>query len=184
MRCMRQSIDSKLLLTMTSIVTCDLPPDALLLKYQRQGTYTDCYSTRLGSAVPAEAYFRAFFTSWLFNTERRILAVAIGKPSTDAQAADLAAGRTDTFSAWRVEARTEAQLLLADLQGNTRSWLMAANEQQRGGDLTRLYFGSAVLPRNNPGTGETQISPGFRAILGFHKVYARALLGAAARRLQ
>jgi hypothetical protein len=168
----------------TSIVHCNLPPDALLLNYQRPGTYTDCYAARIDSGVSAEVYFRAFLTSWLFSVERRILAVAISKPSTDAQAAELAAGRTDTFSAWRVEARTEAQLLLADFRGNTRSWLMAAEESTYDREITGLYFGSAILPRSDPGTGDERISAGFRAILGFHKLYARALLGAAARSLR
>lgn len=166
-----------------SIVSCDLPADALLLKYRHAGTYTDCYSTAVVGTVPAEAYFRAFLTSWLFTVERKILALAIDKPSTDEQAAELAAGHADTFSAWRVEARTDEQLLLADFQGNTRSWLMAANGSPDSGDTTRLYFGSAVLPRTDPATGEERISTLFRAILGFHKLYARALLGAAVGRL-
>jgi len=165
-------------------MACDLPASALLLKYRQTGSYTDCYSTKVAGPVSAEAYFRAFLTSWLFTVERRILAVAISKPSSDEQAAELAAGHISTFSAWRVEARTEEQLLLADFQGNTRSWLMAASDSSDDGEITRLYFGSAVLPREDPATADKRISAGFRAILGFHKLYARALLGAAARSLR
>ena len=76
----------------------------------------------------------------------------------------------DAFAAWRVEDRAEDQLLLCDLPGRTRSWLMAASE----GTRTLLYFGSAIVP----------LSPGYRALLGFHKLYSRVLLRAAKSRLE
>ena len=165
-----------------TINACELPADALLGRYCKQGIYSDCFSTIVAQNVTAEDYFYAFFTTWLFGLERRILAIAIDKPSTDAQAAELASGHTDTFSAWLVEARAEGQLLLADFQGNTRSWLMTRRELSDDGDICRLYFGSAVLPRTDPATGEKRMSPGFRAPLGFHKLYSRGLLAAAVRR--
>ena len=167
---------------MPGINRCELPPDALLVRYRRTGTYTDCFVTEVDRAVAAEDYFRAFYTTWLFGLERRILAVAIDKPSTDAEAAALAAGRADIFSAWRVEDRSDNQLLLADFQGNTRSWLMIRRESLNSRDATLLYFGSAVLPQTDEATGRKRLSPGFRALLGFHKLYSRALLSAAAKR--
>ncbi len=48
---------------------------------------------------------------------------------------------------------------------------------------TRLFFGSAVIPVENAKTGKLTLGPGFRALLGFHKVYSKALLSAAKSRL-
>ena len=48
---------------------------------------------------------------------------------------------------------------------------------------TRLYFGSAVVPVANAGSGEDSIGFAFRALLGFHKLYSRVLLRSAAARL-
>lgn len=44
---------------------------------------------------------------------------------------------------------------------------------------TTLYFGSAVVPRKRGGMGWP-----FTALLGFHKLYSRVLLGSAVRRLE
>jgi hypothetical protein len=48
---------------------------------------------------------------------------------------------------------------------------------------TRLYFGSAVVPLRDAKTGGTRMGPLFRALLGFHRLYSRVLLRAAAKRL-
>ena len=48
---------------------------------------------------------------------------------------------------------------------------------------TRLYFGSAVVPVMNAATGKSEMGFVFKALLGFHKLYSRALLSAAAARL-
>ena len=166
-----------------TISTCELPSVALLRPYRGDDNYSDCFSTLVNGQVEPADYFQAFLTSWLFGLERRILAVAVNKPSSDTQAADLARGRIETFSAWRVEARNKEQLLLADFQGNTRTWLMAQPELTGSSGFTRLYFGSAVLAQTDPATGDRRISRGFRAILGFHRTYSRALLNAAVKRL-
>ena len=183
MRCMRPFARPDPIITMPGIIVSELPPESLLRQYRRGASYTDCFSVRIDVATPVETYVRAFLTTWLFRLERRILAVAIDRPSTDEQAAELAAGRRESFSGWLVEARTGNQLLLADFQGNTRSWLMVRPDSSGGRDATRLYFGSAVLAQVDPETGKERISPGFRALLGFHKLYSRALLHAAARAL-
>lgn len=151
---------------------CPLPPNALLRAYQLDGGYADCYSTDLPLAVTHGRYVEAFYTTPLFKTERLILRLAIGKPSTDAQARQLAAGTLDAFAAWTVEKRADDQLLLADIYGRTRSWLMV--EPIAGG--TRLYFGSAVVPR-------ARQRRSFGLLLGFHRLYSKALLASARRRL-
>jgi hypothetical protein len=70
---------------------------------------------------------------------------------------------------------------MCDLHGNTRSWLMIAPEGQSN---TRLYFGSAVVAREDRATGERSLGWQFRALLGFHRVYSLVLLHAARARLR
>jgi hypothetical protein len=72
-------------------------------------------------------------------------------------------------------------LLLCDFLGNTRSWLMI--EPHHEGGMTRLYFGSAVVPNTSRRTGQRRLGLRFRALLGFHRRYSRALLTAARSRL-
>lgn len=159
----------------------ELPNSALLLRYQREGTHTDCYVLEVPDRVSHTDYVEAFYTTALFKTERWILAALVARPSTDAQARQLAAGELDRFAAWNVEARDENQLLMCDFQGRTRSWLMTAPGAMPGS--TRLYFGSAVVPVIDRHTGESRLGAGYSALLGFHKLYSRALLRAASRRL-
>jgi hypothetical protein len=102
-------------------------------------------------------------------------------PSTDAEARELALGKRDSFAAWRVEARDKDQLLLT--AGRTRSWLMVAPVTDQGHATTRLYFGSAVVPRKNARTGQIGLGRAYRSLLGFHKLYSRALLSAARSKL-
>ena len=128
-------------------------------------------------------FIEAFYTTPVFKLERLILRLCVSRPSTDAEAAQLARGEIRSFAAWSVEARAPGQLLLCDLSGRTRSWLMAAASEGPDFTGTRLYFGSAVVPVRNPDTGRTSLGPVFSALLGFHKVYSRILLRAAERRL-
>lgn len=125
----------------------------------------------------------AFYTTPLFKIERFILKVALAKGATDDQARQLGAGALDTFAAWRVEKRAENQLLLCDIFGRTRSWLMVESISSSAGPSTRLYFGSAVVPKRRPASGRAEMGFGFGALLGFHKLYSRALLYSARRRL-
>ena len=157
-----------------------LPDDALLARYRDMpGAHTDCYSTVIERQVNAEAFIAAFYTTALFKFERFVLFL-IGRGCTDEDARALAAGTTDKFAAWTVEARAENQLLVCDFLGSTRSWLMSAPE---GSGATRVYFGSAVVPRAKDGAGNPRPSAGFRLLLPVHALYARALLRAAARKL-
>jgi hypothetical protein len=149
----------------------------LLVKYARDGGYADCYVTELPLVVTHAEFVEAFYTTWLFKLERRILAWLVEKPSTDAEARALADGARDAFAAWSVEARTGNQLLMCDFQSRTRSWLMV----EPGPASTRLLFGSGIVPRVD--RGKKRMGPGFRALLGFHKLYSRALLASARARL-
>ena len=168
---------------MLAIQSRPLPDNALLARYRREGAFTDCYAVYMPGAVSLARYVAAFYTTPVFRLERLILQWAVSRPSTDAEAVQLAAGETDTFAAWHVEARSPDQLLLADLRGRTRSWLMVAPVATRDGPGTRLYFGSAVLPADKSATGKPALGPVFGALMGFHKVYSQVLLSAARSRL-
>ncbi len=165
-----------------SITACALPEGALLRRYAGMQGYADCYRTEIADPVSLARFVEAFYTSPLFRLERGILALAVARPSSDAQALQLGQGQIDAFAAWTVEARAPDQLLLCDYRGSTRSWLMVQPLAERTG--TGLYFGSAVVPtprsvqRGRPAMGWL-----FRALLGFHRLYSRLLLGAARRRL-
>lgn len=165
----------------TSVRACPLPPHALLAAYRDADHYADCYAVRIAGRPSLAAYVEAFYTSWLFRLERAVLARA-GAPSTDAEAVELARGGRDTFAAWRVEAREPGQVLLCDVHGRTRSWLMAADAD--GGMGGTLYFGSAVVSPPGAKVGAAGLEFRYRALLGFHRAYSRALLRAAAARLE
>lgn len=161
---------------MSRIRKSPLPEGSLLSAYVQRGAYTDCYATDLPHAVTLAQYVGAFYTTPLFKLERFILRWAVNRPSTDADAQALGAGSTERFAAWDVEQRAPDQLLLCDLYGRTRSWLRVAALAEGG---TRLYFGSAVVPRKQGG-GMGFV---FTALLGVHHLYSRALLRAARARL-
>jgi hypothetical protein len=161
---------------MTRINRAEIPDGALLAPYQTKGAYTDCFTLDVSHAVSQEHFIAAFYTSWLFKIERSIIAIFVRMPSTDVQALALAAKQSERFSAWTVEARTQDQLLLCDYQSRSRSWLMTASLQTGG---TRLYFGSAVLPRRPDGQRDYAFWPVFRLVTPLHRLYSRALLRAA-----
>ena len=164
-----------------SVQSSPLPPQALLTQYANAGAYTDCYTTEVARAVSHAQYVEAFYTCALFKVERLLLALFLSKPSTDLQARQLAGGELGHFAAWRVEDRTADQLLMCDIGGRTRSWLMVSAAQTP--TQTRLYFGSAVVPVKSASTGKVNMGILFKALLGFHKLYSRALLGSASARL-
>lgn len=165
-----------------TVSASDLPPESLLTRYVASGAYADCFLTEVPRRVSHRQFVEAFYTSTVFSLERAILRLA-SRPSTIAEATQLAAGLRDSFAAWTVEARARDQLLLCDYLGRTRSWLMVeAIEGAR--PATKLYFGSAVVPKRDKATGRTSLGPVFSALLGFHKTYSRVLLSAAASRLE
>ena len=161
-----------------------VPQHALLGRYAHGGAYTDCYFTEVAGSVSHAEYVEAFYTTAVFRLERALLAWLVSKPSSDAQARQLAAGELNAFAAWRVEERSVDQLLMCDFKGHTRSWLMVAPVQSAGAPTTRLYFGSAVVPIVDKASGQERLGFVFRALLGFHKLYSRVLLRAACSRLE
>lgn len=166
------------------ITTCELPPASLLRSYREAGAYTDCYAIDIDHRISQSDYIEAFYTTWVFKLERLLLAWFVSRPSTDAQAKALALADLDSFAAWDVEGRTANQLLMCDLNGRTRSWLMSATPADGHADGTRLYFGSAVVPTEDPRSGKKAMGWIFRGLLRFHKLYSRVLLRAAASRLR
>lgn len=169
---------------MASVDARILPANALLQRYATAGGgYTDCFETRLDGAFTLAAFVETFYVSPLFRLERWILAKLLGKPSTDAQALAVAQGSGDRFAVWRVEDRGPDQLLMCDDAGRTRSWFMVLPETHDGRPSTRLLFGSAVLPKRNQSGDSPGMGVLFHALLGFHKLYSRALLSSARRAL-
>ena len=174
----------------TQMECSKLPPHTLLTKYADSGAYTDCFITEIARTVSHAEFVEAFYTGGLFKVERFLLRVFISRPSTDLQARQLAAGELSEFAAWRVEARAVDQLLMCAIDGRTRSWLMVSAAEVPG--RARLYFGSALLPKptsmDSPqSSAQSNSKPSlgfvFKALLGFHNWYSRALLSAAAVRL-
>lgn len=162
------------------VVEAPLPPGALLARYEGGGGYTDAFVVTIPGRVTQAAFVAAFYTTALFKLERLVLAVLVSRPSTDEEARRLANGESERFAAWTVEAREPGQILLCDFMGSTRSWLMSVEGAANApGAKTRLWFGTALVPRK----GAAGPGAGFRAMVPIHRLYARALLKAAARRL-
>lgn len=162
------------------------PADSLLRTFravaepQAWDHYHDCFVTEVPSSVSLADYLVAFYGSLPFRLERWLIGVLVRKPSTAADVAALATGKTETFSAWRVLARTGDQILLGDFQNNTRSWLAVTAR----GNRTQLQFGSGIRAVIDPTSGTPTMSFGFKALGGFHVFYSRVLLRAAAGRLK
>ena len=161
-----------------------VPDDALLRTYrggnrpELWGRYGDCFTIEVDRAVTLTQWVFAFYTSPLFRIERFILRVLAKAPSNDLQAEDVASGRRETFAIWVVGARTKDQLLMCDRYGKTRTWFRSVPQASGG---TMLQFGSAVAARTRP-DGATGMSGGFKLLLEAHKIYSRALIGAAMKR--
>ena len=168
---------------MIVVKLCELPEHALLSMYRDGESYADCYVVEVPGSVPQSAFVEAFYTTALFKVERALLTWFAKRPSTDQGARQLAQGVSNSFAAWRVEGRDDDQLLVK--AGRTRSWFMASTTGQGTaiGTRTRLYFGSAVVPMVSAGGGR-KFGFAFQALLGFHKLYSRALLRAATSRLE
>ena len=168
---------------MPTVQPCEVPPNSILYPYKDNPGYADCYVTKVPGTATQAAYIEAFYTSPLFKIERALLQVLASKPATDADAKALASGTATRFSAWRIEAQSPSELLLADFTGRTRSWLMATPAALTNDPpATLLYFGSAVVPL--PRHGAQSMGWLFHALLGFHRLYSRLLLGAASQRVR
>ena len=155
----------------------------MLQKYVASGDYTDCFLRDIPGVFSIADFVAAFYTTWLFKLERFILHRMLSLPSTDQQARQLAGGDIDRFAAWYVEGRAHDQLLLCDFRDRTRSWLMAVVGTGDDGARTRLYFGSAVIANIDNVSGKQSLGTRYSLLLGLHKLYSRALLYTAARKL-
>lgn len=161
-----------------SITAAPLPADALLQRFVAEGHYTDCFTTTASRSVSLPEFVEAFYTSWLFKTERVILDALASLPSTDDEARQVANGERDSFAAWDVEDRSADQLLLIDFRKRTGSWFKLEGMDEG----SRLYFGSVVFKTEQTSSG-MQMEWTYRLLLGFHRLYSRALLSAARSRL-
>ncbi len=161
--------------------TSEVPQDSLLGVYVASGAYADCYVTELPAAVTHAQFVEAFYTTALFKLERLLLGVFLSRPSTDAQAKQLAQGQLSSFAAWSVESRAENQIVLAT--GRTRSWLMVTPRTRAETNHTCLFFGSAVVPPHSSSGARGSMGLVFTALLRFHRLYSRALLFSARARL-
>ena len=169
---------------MSTVHPCEVPLNTMLRSYKDGPGYADCYVTEVQGAIAQEIFIEAFYTSPLFKVERTILKYLASRPATDAEAKQLAAGNATKFSAWRIERQSTSELLLADVTGRTRSWLMATpGTGSVTAPSTFLYFGSAVLPRTTQGATNPSMGWPFHALSGFHRLYSRLLLSAASRRV-
>jgi len=165
---------------MPSVQACALPPRSLLSRYAEDGNFTDCYVIDVPRSVSQPEFVEALYLGALMRIERRLIGWFLSRPTSSADVRELAVGASNRFAAWLVEARTPNELLLQDQTGRTRSWLMS----QPMPGATRLYFGSALLPRVDRTTGVKRMGPLFKPMLGFHARYSRLLLSAARSRLQ
>lgn len=155
-----------------------LPDGALLQEFVDRGEYTDCFVVSVGADVTFPEYVEAFYTTRLFKAERLILNWLISRPSTDEEARQVARNEIHAFAAWNEHSRSDNQLVMMDIRQQTCSWFMLM-PQENG---NRLYFGSAVMRGQETSSGR-KMKWTYRCLLGFHRLYSRALLQAAARRL-
>lgn len=155
---------------------CAVPGDALLQSYVGVGAnYTDCFEVMSPGAVTLPDFIEAFYTTWLFRLERAVLTVTLRRQIADTDVQALAQG-ADRFAAWTVEEREDAQILLCDTSGHTRSYLAVS---AKDGGVTRLIFGSAVVaPRDKP------LGRGVSFLIPLHRYYSKALLRLAERKLR
>jgi hypothetical protein len=166
---------------MAEVRSGELPAGALTHRHRLAGAYTDCYFIDLPRPVTLAEFVAPFYTSWLFRLERWLLRILVARPSTDEEAHELARGGRNGFAAWSVKARAPAQLLMRDFTGRTSSWFMVTPAE--GSPGTRLHFGSVVVPVRNRKTGAAGLGSVHGSLMGFHRLYSRLLLRAAARRL-
>ena len=164
-----------------TVIACEVSPEVSLLNaYRERKAYTDAFYVEVAGTVTFSAYIEAFYTTPLFKLERQVLATLVAKPSSDAEARALALSERTRFAAWAVEARDMNQIVMCDFMQKTRSWLMV--EPLRDGG-TRLWFGSAIVPERVSVAGQVYLGAGFQQLVWFHRLYSRALLKAAARRV-
>ena len=167
---------------MFNIIQETIPCDALAVKYINDGAFADCYCINIGNKISLKRFINTFYTTKLFKIERTVLSMITTKLTADKDAIKLSLGETESYSIWTVESRTSNQILLRDITGRTRSWLMVKHIGSTE-MTTRLYFGSVVIPKYVSENGQVKFGTIFNVISGFHKVYSKLLLHAAYKKL-
>lgn len=168
---------------MSEITETEVPLGSLSAKYVEEGGFVDCYFIDIPKDVTLDDYIGAFYTTSLFKVERSILSIVTGRRASDSDAVQLSQGTSKNYSIWSVENRESDQILLCDSSNSTRSWLMVKNVTTNQEKVSRLYFGSVVVPNEVSENGQAQFGFLFHALGGFHKLYSRALLHAAYKKL-
>lgn len=153
-----------------------VPNASLLDAYKQKLAFTDCYAISVSVPVTLPQFIEAFYTTRLFKLERWLLSKVLSIPSSDEQALMLAQSSSTEFSAWQVENRSSNEILLSAWQ--TRSWLCVKPEAGVVPSTT-LYFGSAVISTRPDG----KFGLAFHMFGGFHRLYSKLLLSAAAKRV-
>jgi len=139
------------------------------------GAYADCFEATVACDMASDAAFKRFvflfFDSPVFRIERAILRLS-GKASRhQSDPAALARGETDVFAVWRVERRTDSEILMGVPDTAIRTWLAL----HKDGAEARLRFGSAILMQE----GSDAPHWIYRVTLQGHLLYSRLLLRAA-----
>ena len=155
-----------------------VPVSSLLATAPGERDYADCWCCEIAGSAGLSQLIEAFFTCPAFRPERLTLA-AIGKGGSDAEARALAQGETDRFAAWTLVERREDEILLEDFAHRTRCWLAVAPQVGH----TRVSFGTAILARTGDGGADRAENLAFRALVPFHRFYARRLIASAAKRI-
>ena len=168
---------------MFSVRPCEHPPGSFLRACQSEGAYADCYYLDIDRKVTLSEFVAAFYTTCPFKAERTILKLALGRTSTDLEASQLGRGEAEAFAIWNVENRSPNQILMKEFTGRTKSWLMVSGSETSAIPITRLFFGSAVIPKRHPGSKSKRKGARFHSLLWFHKLYSQVLLASAGRKL-
>ncbi|APG49136.1 hypothetical protein [Phaeobacter porticola] len=154
-----------------------IPEGSLLQQFaERPGFHVDAFVAHVGFTPSLNDYIVAMFDSRVFRIERALLALAAFKPTFKEGVAALAAAESDRLASWKTVQRTEQELLMEVEKGRVRTWLMVEPAQ---GGASKLWFGSAVVPKPAQTGKAGGIGFVFRTLMGFHKLYSRVLLRAA-----
>lgn len=164
---------------MSGITEIKVPENSLLKVYDGAVGYADAFECQVDGSVAISDFVTAFLNSPVFRVERALLAILAFSVTTRKDVSGIADGSTDQFAVWKTEKRTETELLLSIEEKRIRTWF----ETDTSGAVTKLRFGSAILPKSGEAGGDSDIGFIFRALKKFHRVYSRVLLKSAVRKL-
>lgn len=160
----------------------DSPKDSLLHQYtEKPGCHADAFMAEINFTPSLKDYITAMFGSPVFRIERVLLAVAAATPTFKKDLTAFALAEKDSFALWKTMERSDQELLMEVEKGRVRTWLMVEPTE---GETSKLWFGSAIVPKTTPSREVGDIGFTFKALMGFHKLYSRILLLAAIRGLK